>query len=117
MPHLKIIATGSSSFDLANKTAEPLTGRKMVFHLLPLALGEIAQGLNRYELDQKLDEMLIYGLYPEVYTSSASQKRHILGDICESYLFRDVLQLTTVKYTAKIRDLLRLLAFQAGHQV
>jgi len=117
MPHLKVVATGSSSFDLANKTTEPLTGRKQVFHLLPFALGEIAQGMNNYEIDQNLGEILVYGLYPEVYTSSASQKRSILGDICESYLFKDVLQLTTVKYTSKIRDLLRLLAFQVGQQV
>ena len=46
MPHLKVIATGSSSFDLANKASEPLTGRKKVFHLLPFALGEIMQGMN-----------------------------------------------------------------------
>jgi len=89
----------------------------MIFHLLPFALGEIAQGLNNYELDQKLEEILVYGLYPEVFTSSMAKKRNILGDICESYLFKDVLQLTTVKYTAKIRDLLRLLAFQVGQQV
>jgi predicted AAA+ superfamily ATPase len=117
MPNLKVIATGSSSFDLANKTSEPLTGRKFVMHLLPFSLGEIANGLNKYELDQKLDNLLIYGSYPEVYTSSGTQKRNILGDICESYLFKDILQLTTVKYTAKIRDLLRLLAFQVGNQV
>lgn len=117
LPHLKVIATGSTSFDLANKTSEPLTGRKLVMHLLPFALGEIAKGFNNYELDQMLDELLIYGLYPEVYTSSGNQKRNILGDICESYLFKDILQLTTVKYTAKIRDLLRLLAFQVGNQV
>jgi len=117
MPQLKVIATGSSSFDLANKTAEPLTGRKQVFYLLPFSLGEIASGLNNYELDQRLEEILIYGLYPEVYTSNSSQKRDLLSDICESYLFKDVLQLTTIKYTAKIRDLLRLLAFQVGQQV
>lgn len=117
MPHLKVIATGSSSFDLANKASEPLTGRKKVFHLLPFALGEIMQGMNSYELDQKLDESIIYGLYPEVYTSSLNHKKNILGDICKYYLFKDVLQLTTIKYTAKIRDLLRLLAFQIGHQV
>ncbi|MCF6332799.1 MAG: ATP-binding protein [Draconibacterium sp.] len=117
MPHLRVIATGSSSFDLANKTAEPLTGRKQVFHLLPFSLSEIASGMNNYELDQRLEEILIYGLYPEVYTSKTNQKSEILDDICESYLFKDVLQLTTIKYTAKIRDLLRLLAFQVGHQV
>jgi predicted AAA+ superfamily ATPase len=117
IPHLKVIATESSSFELANKTAEPLTGRKTVFHLLPFALGEIALDHNKYELDQQLEEILLYGLYPEVYTASAKQKQGLLGEICESYLFKDVFQLTTVKYTVKIRDLLRLLAFQVGQLV
>lgn len=117
MPHLKVIATGSSSFELANVTAEPLTGRKTVFHLLPFALGEIMQDKNKYELDQKLEEILLYGMYPEVYTAPTGQKNNLLGEICESYLFKDVFQLTAVKYTVKIRDLLRLLAFQVGQLV
>lgn len=117
MSHLKVIATGSSSFELANRTAEPLTGRKQVFHLLPFALGEIYPGFNNYEIDQQLEDILIYGLYPEVYISSTNQKKNILEDISESYLFKDILQLTSIKYTVKIRNLLRLLAFQVGQQV
>lgn len=117
MPHLKVIATGSSSFDLANSASEPLTGRKRIFHLLPLSLEEISGEMNKYELDQQLEDLLIYGSYPEVYTSSPNQKKEILEDISESYLFKDVLQLTTVKYITKIRDLLRLIAFQVGQQV
>lgn len=117
MPHLKVIATGSSSFDLANSASEPLTGRKRIFHLLPLSLEEISGEMNKYELDQQLENLLIFGSYPEVYTSSPNQKKEILEDISESYLFKDVLQLTTVKYITKIRDLLRLIAFQVGQQV
>ena len=111
IPELKVVATGSSTFELANQTAEPLTGRKTVFHLLPFALGETMLGKNKFELDQNLEEMLLFGMYPEVFTAQPSQKRNLLGEICESYLFKDVLQLTQVKYTVKIRDLLRLLAF------
>ena len=117
MPHLRVVATGSSSFDLANKTTEPLTGRKRIFHLLPLTLEEVMGDRNKYELNQQLEELLVYGLYPEVYTSAHNVKHEILEDIAESYLFKDVLQLTTIKYTNKIRDLLRLLAFQVGQQV
>lgn len=117
MPHLKVIATGSSSFDLANSASEPLTGRKRIFHLLPLSLEEISGEMNKYELDQQMENLLIFGSYPEVYTSSPNQKKEILEDISESYLFKDVLQLTTVKYITKIRDLLRLIAFQVGQQV
>lgn len=117
IPHLKVIATGSSSFDLANSTSEPLTGRKRVFYLLPLSVEEIAGEKNKFELDLQLEDLLIYGLYPEVYTSPNNEKKEILTDLSESYLFKDVLQLTTVKYIAKIRDLLRLIAFQVGQQV
>ena len=42
---LRIIATGSSSFDLAQKTGEPLTGRKHTLLLLPLAQLEL-QGVE-----------------------------------------------------------------------
>ena len=117
IPSLKVIATGSSSFTLANEAAEPLTGRKSIFQLLPFAVGEIALDKNKFELDQQLEEMLRYGLYPEVFTAPIGQKPGLLGEICESYLYMDVLQLTNVKYTAKIRDLLRLLAFQVGQLV
>ena len=117
MPQLKVIATGSSSFELASKTSEQLTGRKTVFHLFPFSLGEIIQDRNKYELDQQLEDILLYGLYPEIYLAHGSQKRGLLGEICESYLFKDVFQLTNVKYTIKIRDLLRLLAFQVGQLV
>ncbi|MEI6276727.1 MAG: ATP-binding protein [Prolixibacteraceae bacterium] len=117
MPQLKVIATGSSSFELANQTSEPLTGRKTVFHLLPFSLGEVAGDRNKFELDQQLNDILRFGLYPEVYTAPSNQKQGLLGEICESYLFKDVFQLTTVKYTVKIRDLLRLLAFQVGQLV
>jgi len=117
MPQIKVIATGSSSFELANQTAEPLTGRKTVFNLLPFALGEVILEKNKFELDQQLEEMLLFGMYPEVFTASVSQKVSLLGEICDSYLYRDVLQLTNVKYTLKIRDLLRLLAFQVGQLV
>ena len=37
-PQLKIVATGSSSFDLANQVKEPLTGRTWTYTLYPIAL-------------------------------------------------------------------------------
>ncbi|MEK7718366.1 MAG: ATP-binding protein [Bacteroidota bacterium] len=117
LPHLKVIATGSSSFEMANRAAEPLTGRKTVFHLLPFSLSEIIAGKNKFELDQQLEELLRFGMYPEIFMTNANQKSNFLGEICDSYLYMDVLQLTNVKYTAKIRDLLRLLAFQVGQLV
>ncbi len=41
LKNIQIIATGSSSFDLANKTAEPMTGRVITHTLFPLSTLEI----------------------------------------------------------------------------
>jgi predicted AAA+ superfamily ATPase len=68
-PEKKIIVTGSSSLDLANGISESLTGRKLVYHLYPLAMCELDAHLNLMELDQYHKTAMIYGLYPEVYTT------------------------------------------------
>ncbi len=60
-PKLKIIATGSSSFELANQVKEPLTGRTWTFTLFPIAIQELANLYNPFELSQKLPEYLVYG--------------------------------------------------------
>ena len=41
---IQLIATGSSSFDLANKVNEPLTGRKWEYKMYPLSFKEMRQG-------------------------------------------------------------------------
>ena len=61
IPGIKVIATGSSSFDLEQQTGEPLTGRKKVLKLYPLSQLELYTGLNRYELKERLEQFLIYG--------------------------------------------------------
>src|SRR3972149_8655220 len=74
-PKIQIIATGSSSFDLANEINEPLTGRSFEFWLFPLAIGELFTQDQEIEVNRKLETMLIYGLYPEIYQlGSAEQK-------------------------------------------
>lgn len=118
VPGLNIIATGSSSFELAGQIGEPLTGRRTVLTLFPVAQLELAGIHNQYELKEKLSEYLIYGGYPEVTVSqSADQKKKILSQIAESYLLKDILQLEKVKGSKVLMDLLRLLAFQVGDEV
>ena len=118
LPHLKIIATGSSSFDLANRTKEPLTGRTWTYTLFPIALGELTSIYNTYELQQKLSEYLVYGTYPEVFSLPNRQdKIRYLNELCSSYLYKDILEISSIRYASKINDLLRLLAFQIGSEV
>jgi uncharacterized protein len=118
LPGLKILVTGSSSFLLSERIAEPLTGRKIVHTLLPVSTSELASHFNRFELADQLDERLIYGQYPEVITTTGNEAREdYLREITESYIYKDILELEHIKYPMKIRDILRLLAFQTGSQV
>jgi predicted AAA+ superfamily ATPase len=118
MPSLRIIATGSSSFELANKIKEPLTGRTWSFQLYPIAFKELSSLTNQFETDNKLNELLIYGSYPEVllYTNH-NEKTDYLNEVGSSYLYRDVLELSSIRNSSKIYDLLRLLALQIGSEV
>lgn len=115
-PEIQLIATGSSSFDLQNKTAEPLTGRKITFHLFPLSFKEIAENSSLIEAKRLLETRLIYGFYPDVVKNPGREKE-ILIEIAQSYLYKDILQLDFVRKPAHVEKLLRALAFQVGSEV
>ena len=115
---LSIIATGSSSFDLAQQAGEPLTGRKYTLLLLPLAQLEIQEVENAHETKAHLEMRLIYGSYPEVVLMKSNEEREIyIKELISSYLFKDILQLESVRHADKLLRLLQLIAFQIGHAV
>ncbi len=116
--HLKIIVTGSSSLDLANQIKEPLTGRTHTYRLYPISWVELAIRHNPFELERQLEERLIYGHYPETFQMDNSADRiQYLRHLTSDYLYRDVLELENIRYSHKLRDLLKLLAFQVGSEV
>jgi predicted AAA+ superfamily ATPase len=118
LPGLQIIATGSSSFELASQVGEPLTGRKITLTLFPVAQLELSKLYNAFELKENLERYLVYGAYPEVLTAEGvEEKRRILSEIAGSYLLKDILEMDRVKNSKTILDLLRLLAFQVGNEV
>ena len=115
---LRTIATGSSSFDIAQKTGEPLTGRKTTLLLLPLAQLELQEVEPAHETRAHLEMRLIYGSYPEVVLMASNEDREIyIKELVASYLFKDILQLEGVRHTDKLHRLLQLVAFQIGHEV
>ncbi len=117
-PHLRIIATGSSSFELAGQVGEPLTGRKRTLTIYPLAQLELLKQSTSYELKAKLEDYLIYGSYPEIVEASTmAGKKEAIIEITHSYLLKDILELDKVKNPKALLDLLRLLAFQVGQEV
>ncbi|MFH1798575.1 MAG: ATP-binding protein [Candidatus Omnitrophota bacterium] len=118
IPNIKVIATGSSSFELANQRGEPLTGRKRTIVLYPIAQKELLCHHNGYELKQKLEEFLIFGSYPEVITSKTREEKIlILTELINSYILKDILAFEKVKASKILLDLLKLLAFQVGNLV
>ena len=117
-PGLRIIATGSSSFELAGQVGEPLTGRKVSLILFPISHLELKNLYNPFELKSRLEEYLIFGCYPEVIsTIDRNEKIKILEELAGAYLFKDILELDRIKSLKILIDLLRLLAFQIGNEV
>jgi predicted AAA+ superfamily ATPase len=111
----QVIATGSSSFDLANKINEPLTGRKWLFQLVPLTFEELA---NHYGLPAELrmlEQRLVFGSYPEIVTSQ--NKEEVLKLLASDYLYKDILSFDSIKKSDKIYSLLKALALQIGSPV
>lgn len=118
VPGVRVLATGSSSFDLPNKVGEPLVGRQTVLKMFPLSVLELSSKYEKLDLRNKLEEFLIFGFYPEVLTSKTkSAKAEYLGDMVHSFLLKDILMLENVKSSKTLMDLLRLLAFQIGSEV
>lgn len=118
-PDLKVIATGSSSFELSQHIGEPLVGRQRIRTMYPLSQGELlTEYLNRAQLIEHLPEFLIYGSYPGVYTAQTREEKiEYLNELVGSYLLRDILTLEQVKSSAVLVNLLKMLAFQIGNLV
>jgi predicted AAA+ superfamily ATPase len=118
MSDVRVIVTGSSSFDLARSTGEPLTGRKFTLKLFPLAQLEIGQIEKIHQTQANLENRLIYGSYPEIVLMLDNKGREqYLKEIVSSYLYKDVLEMDGVRHSSKISRLLQLIAFQIGKEV
>lgn len=115
---IPIIASGSSSFELADKVSEPLTGRATTFLLYPVSVGELQPRLPDLTVHSRLEEFLRFGMYPKVITTEgADDKERYLYDVINTYLYKDILAFETVRKPKKVIDLLTLLALQIGSEV
>jgi predicted AAA+ superfamily ATPase len=116
IPQVKVIATGSSSLDLASRTNEPLTGRKRQFALFPFSFAEMAGHHGLLAEQNLLRHRLIYGYYPDI-VNSPGEERRLLQELSDSYLYKDILAFDKIKKSEQLTRLLRALAFQIGSQV
>ncbi len=117
-PQISFLVTGSSAFDLKNKIGEPLVGRSTFLRLYPLSQLELSKIENAFETDANLETRLIYGSYPQVVMAKTDgQRRKILENIRDGYLLKDILSLNDLKDSVFVFNLLRLIAFQIGHDI
>jgi uncharacterized protein len=115
---IKVIASGSSSFDLLNISGEPLTGRSKTFVLHPVSQMELAKIENVIEMKQGLEERLIYGSYPMIFQlNNVHDKKEYLINLVNTYLLKDLLAIDGIRNAGKIMDLLKLIAWQVGNEV
>lgn len=116
IPEVQVIATGSSSFELANKVYESLTGRKREFKMFPLTFCEMAKHTSFLEESRLIPHRLVYGYYPEI-VANPGDERATLKELADSYLYKDILTLESIKKPDKLTRLLKALALQIGSQV
>ncbi|MGN0732100.1 MAG: ATP-binding protein [Treponema sp.] len=113
---IQIFATGSSSFDLANRVNEPLTGRKREFYLYPLSFKELVENSDLLSEKRMIPHRLVFGSYPEVVTSEGNEIE-VLKELSQSYLYKDILTFEKIRHSEKLVKLLQVLAWQIGSQV
>ena len=116
IPEIQIIASGSSSFELADKASEPLTGRKFEYRLLPLSFSEMVAQIGLLTEKQCREQRLLYGSYPDIVTHPEDSGR-LLSELVGSYLFKDIYALEGLKKTKILDNLVKALSMQIGSEV
>lgn len=113
---VQVIATGSSSFELASKINESLVGRKREFRMFPVSFSEMVSHTSLLEEIRLIPHRMIYGYYPEVVCNPGNETI-ILKELSDSFLYKDILSFESINKPDKIVRLLKALAFQIGSQV
>lgn len=129
-PHVKVVATSSSSLLLLQGLTDSLAGRKFFVELLPLTLGEYAgikvddffvfpeRITQAPSLNETVRTFAVYGSYPEVLSlDSPADRAAKLRDILESTLYKDIFLLENLKAPQVLVKLVTLLAYQVGSLV
>ena len=113
---VQLIMSGSSAFELRNQTNEPLTGRKWEYFLYPVSYEEYENKQGYINASSDLETRLIYGFYPDVI-NNRGEERHVLNEIAQSYLYKDILTSGNIKKPEVVEKILQALAFQLGSEV
>lgn len=116
LPEVQLIVSGSSAFELMNHAAEPLTGRKFEYCLLPFSFGELCDEHGFFEEKQERETRMLFGCYPDVVDHPGDEPQR-LNELAGSYLFKDIYALEGLRRTSILDKLIQALAMQIGSEV
>lgn len=124
---IKIIVSGSSSFTIKSKFKESLVGRTCNLELFGLDFEEFLTFKNfNYnlktedeiiikELRELFLEYIFYGSYPRIALENSIEiKEYLLKQIINTYLKKDIKDLTKIPDINKFNRLLKIIASQSG---
>jgi uncharacterized protein len=118
VPDVKVIASGSSAFDLANKLSEPLTGRNRKFYLYPLSIRELVDSYGKIVVNKELETYLTFGLYPKIVSAeSREEKALLIKELAGDYLFKDLFMFGDIRNSFAFEKLIKLLALRIGSEI
>ena len=115
-PHVQLLVTGSSALDLHNRLNEPLTGRKVEYHLYPISTGELYASKGLLGVNELFEQRMVYGSYPDVLLGVLPPEK-VLMELAESYLYKDILEMEGIRKSSVLQKLLVALALQVGSEV
>ena len=112
---IQVIATGSSSFELASKSTEPMTGRVIHYVLYPFSTLELKEYEDWLSVSSKMENLLRFGSYPDIYRRDEDDAMKRLSEIASSYLFKDFLKFEGIQKSSLIKNLVLSLSLQIGN--
>ncbi len=116
--NVRVIATGSSSFELANKLNEPLTGRNRKFYLYPLSIKELVDAYGKMQVNKEIDSYLTFGMYPAIVNAVSREEKAILvRELAVDYLFKDLFFFGDIRNSFAFEKLVKLLALRVGSEI
>ncbi|MCF6356320.1 MAG: ATP-binding protein [Draconibacterium sp.] len=115
-PEIQVVATGSSAFNLLDEINEPLTGRKFEYQLYPFSFNELSKESGIIEEKRLLKQRLVFGSYPDVINNPADAIE-ILNWLSDSYLYKDLFRIESIKKPELLVKLLQSLSYQVISEV
>lgn len=129
--NIKLVVSGSSSFEIKSKFKDSLVGRTINFEIFTLSFEEYLLFKNYHydptlkitekkqeELRLMFKEFVLFGGYPKVVlTPEVDLKEKRLQQIIDTYLKKDIKELANIDNVESFNKLLEILAAQSGQMI